>query len=113
MHEVGLMTETIDLASSFARDQGAVKIHRLVLRVGAYSGVDAEALRLAFDAASVGTAAEHALLVIDEIAARCWCAVCIVEFSPASPIFSCPTCGTVSRELRQGGELELATLEVS
>ncbi len=113
MHEVGIMTETLDLATSLAKEQGAVKIHRLVLRVGVYSGVDAEALRLAFDAASVGTPAEHALLVIDEVAARCWCAVCRAEFSPASPIFVCSTCGTVSQDLRQGGELELATLEVS
>ncbi len=113
MHEVGLITETIDLATSLAKEQGAAKIHRLVLRVGAYSGVDAEALRLAFDAASPGTAAEHAQLVIDEVAARCWCAVCEAEFVPESPIFACPTCGNVSRELRQGGELELATLEVS
>ena len=113
MHEVGLMTETLDLASKLASEQGAAKIVRLVLRVGAYSGVDAEALRLAFAAASPGTVAEHALLVIDEVAARCWCAVCRADFTPESPIFSCPTCGTVSRELRQGGELELATLEVS
>jgi Zn finger protein HypA/HybF involved in hydrogenase expression len=60
MHEVGLMTETLDLAAAVAREQGAGIIHRMVLRVGAFSGVDADALRVAFEAASVGTVAAGA-----------------------------------------------------
>jgi hydrogenase nickel incorporation protein HypA/HybF len=113
MHEVGLIMDAIEMATAYARQQGASTIHRIVLRVGAYSGVDAEALRFAFESASADTAAENADLQIEAVAARCRCEPCRMEFEPASPIFVCPQCGTVAPEMVQGGELELATLEVS
>ena len=113
MHEVGLMTQTLEMADGLAREQGARTIHRLVLRVGVFSGVDADALRLAFEAASPGTSAASAALEIEEVAARCWCARCLAEFEPPGALFQCPACGDLARELRSGDELELATLEVS
>lgn len=113
MHEVGLMTQALDLAAALASERGARTIHRMVLRVGACSGVDADALRLAFDAASPGTLAEQAALEIEEVATRCWCAACRDEFEPATACYRCPRCGAVSSEVRRGDELELATLEVS
>jgi hydrogenase nickel incorporation protein HypA/HybF len=113
VHEVGLMMQTLDLAAALAREQGARVIHRLVLRVGVYSGVDTNALRFAFEAASPGTAAESASLVIEEMSARCWCSRCRAEFEPPGPLFACPNCDAIAHELRQGDELELATLEVS
>ena len=113
MHEIGLMTQTLDLAEGLAREQGARAIHRLVLRIGAFSGVDAGALRFAFETAADGTLAAGATLQIEEVAAACWCAACKIEFEPGSPVFACPGCGDVSAGLRRGGELELASLEVS
>jgi hydrogenase nickel incorporation protein HypA/HybF len=113
VHEVGLMTQTLEMAEAIAREQGARNIHRLVLRVGAFSGVDGDALRFAFDAAAAGTLAASAILDIEAIAAVCWCETCQTEFQPPGPYFACPGCGAVSRELRHGNELELATLEVS
>lgn len=113
MHEVGLMTQTLELAATLTREQGARAIHRLVMRVGAYSGVDADALRFAFEAASADTPAAGASLVIEEIPARCWCPRCQIEFEPPGPLFACPTCETIAMDMRQGDELELATLEVS
>jgi hydrogenase nickel incorporation protein HypA/HybF len=113
MHEVGLMTQTLDLAESIARENGATVIHRLVLRVGVFSGVDAQALRLAFDAAAAGTGAEHAMLEIEEVAARCRCVDCGNEFAPSDFVFLCPSCGALAPSLCAGDELELATLEVS
>ncbi|MFO0866098.1 MAG: hydrogenase maturation nickel metallochaperone HypA [Gemmataceae bacterium] len=103
----------IEMATAFAREQGATTIHRIVLRVGAYSGVDPEALAFAFDAASADTPARHAKLEIEPIPARCWCLRCRTEFAPPGPSFVCPKCGAVDPEMSQGGELELATLEVS
>jgi hydrogenase nickel incorporation protein HypA/HybF len=107
------MMQTLDLAAALASEQGARVIHRLVLRVGIFSGVDVDALRLAFEAASPGTAAEGASLVIEEMAARCWCARCQAEFEPPGPLFACPKCEAIADDLRQGDELDLATVEVS
>ena len=112
MHEVGLMTQTLELAEQLASEQGAHAIHRLVLRVGACSGVDADALRFAFEAASEGTLAAEATLDIECVDAVCWCSTCEAEFEPTGPIFLCPRCG-MAAPLRRGGELDLVSLEVS
>lgn len=113
MHEVGLMTQTLDLAASLARAQGATTIHRVVLRVGALAAVDADALRFAFDVAAAGSMADGAVLEIDEVPARCACSRCHREFEPPGPIWKCPDCGEAASRLSQGDELELATVEMS
>jgi len=107
------MMQALDQAEAHAREHGAETIHRMVLRVGKYSGADADALRLAFEAAAPGTRAASAILEIEAIAARCSCSRCHEEFEPAEAIFACPTCGMIARGLLRGDELELATLEVS
>lgn len=65
MHEVGLMTQAIEMATRLAHRQGATTIHRLVLRVGTLANVDVEALRFAFDVAAAGSAAAGACLEIE------------------------------------------------
>jgi hydrogenase nickel incorporation protein HypA/HybF len=113
VHEVGLMLEALALAEERARGHEASRIHRLTLRVGRLSGVDAEALTFAFDACAEGTLAEGAQLVIEEEPVSCWCARCQTEFQPADIIFACPACGELSPDIRRGRELELTSLEVS
>ena len=114
MHEVGIMESTLALAVARARDQGASRIHRIVLRVGALSGIEPEALRFAFDAMAKDTPADGAVLAIDTVPARGRCPDCDIEFKVASDfIFTCPRCGRVSGELSQGRELELSRIEIS
>lgn len=107
------MQEALDLAVAEARRAGAVRVHRLRLRVGALSGVVPEALRFAFDALAPGSPAEGGLLEIEPIAAvwRCGACDCELESGPADD--RCPACGNAAVRLRRGLELELATVEVS
>jgi hydrogenase nickel incorporation protein HypA/HybF len=101
------------MAAEHARRVGADRIHRLRLRVGALSGVVPEALELAFQAASPGTLAADAELVIERVAVVCRCEECDRDFCPDDLIYVCPYCGALSSQLNQGRELELASLEVS
>ena len=57
-----------------ARRAGAVRVHQIRLRVGVLSGVVPEALQFAFEALTAGTPAEGAILAIDDVPARFWCA---------------------------------------
>lgn len=68
MHEAGLMQTALEAACDEARRAGAVGVRRIVLRVGAESGVVPEALRFAFEALAVGTLADGATLDIEELA---------------------------------------------
>lgn len=96
------------------RARQATQVHRIVLRVGALSGVDVDALRFAFDVVIRDTPAAGATLEIEAVPGRAHCAACATDFAAsAGQIFSCPQCRRLSGDLRQGRELELTRLEMS
>jgi len=109
---MSIMESTLELASEQARQAGASRVCVVSLRVGALSGVAPDALSFAFEALAPGTAVSGAELRIETVPARFWCAVCQAEFHSDNMLAACPGCGTASRELRGGRELELASLEV-
>jgi hydrogenase nickel incorporation protein HypA/HybF len=113
MHEVGLMQGALELAIAEAERHGARHIHQITLRVGRLAGVEPEALAFAFEVVTAGTMAEGARLEVESVPVVCHCPDCRDEFRPADFIFACPRCGRLSRDVRYGEELELATLEVS
>lgn len=114
MHELGIMTSAMDAVVHHARERGAQRVHRVVLRIGALSGVEPEALRFAFDVVTRDTLAAGSTLEIEAVPARAHCIVCAEDFVAESDfVFSCPRCGGLSADLRQGRELELAQIEMS
>ena len=114
MHELGIMTSAMDTVLQQARTRGAHQVHRIVLRVGALAGVEPEALRFAFDVVTRDTLAAGSALQVDTVPARAHCAACAADFAAAGGfVFSCPRCGQLSGDLRQGRELELAQIEMS
>jgi hydrogenase nickel incorporation protein HypA/HybF len=106
------MQNALNQALRDARLAGAVRVHEIRLRIGVLSGVVPDALRFAFEALTPGTAAEGAVLTIEEVPARFWCAPCGREFVSANLYAECPDCGAPSGELRAGRELELRSMEV-
>jgi len=112
MHEVGIMQSILALAEQQARAAGAARIHEVRLRIGQLAGVVPESLECAFEVLRPQTLAAEASLQIESIPATCWCAACQQEFASPELWWQCPHCGTASRELRHGRELELASLEV-
>jgi hydrogenase nickel incorporation protein HypA/HybF len=114
MHELGIMESTLAAALAAARDNGAHRVHRIVLRVGALSGAEPDALRFAFAAVTAGTPADGAVLEIDAVPARARCPDCAIEFVPgAGFITACPQCRRLCADLRSGRELELTRVEMS
>ncbi len=114
MHELGIAESALALALTEARKAGAARIQRIVIRVGALSGVDPEALRFGFTAVLPGTAAEGAELQIDPVAALAYCQGCQQDFAPDTVhFFECPRCGRLSGTLKQGRELDLVRLEMT
>jgi hydrogenase nickel incorporation protein HypA/HybF len=112
MHEFSIMQSALNEALREARLAGAVRVHEIRLRIGVLSGVVPDSLRFAFEALTPGTSAEGAVLTIDEVPARFWCAKCRQEFVSANLYAECPACQSPSGELRAGRELELSSMEV-
>jgi hydrogenase nickel incorporation protein HypA/HybF len=113
MHELSIMQSALTQVLDRAQEAGARRVHEIRLRVGALSGVIPEALQIAFEALALGTMAEAATLKIENVPAWFWCAACSHEFLSDKMFAECPKCHTVSRELRAGRELELASLEIT
>jgi hydrogenase nickel incorporation protein HypA/HybF len=113
MHEFALMQSTLDCALKQAAAAGAGEIHELRLRVGRLSGVVPEALSFAFEALRPGTLAAGARLEIESVTAAMWCEACQREFESPEFLCECPGCGTISRQLRRGREMELVSMEIS
>lgn len=113
MHEVSIMQSALEAAERHARAQGATRIHRIVLKIGAASGVVPDALEFAFAPVTKGTMADGATLEIIPVPVVCHCDVCDSDFVPDDFPHACPTCGRISLDVRQGMEMELASLEIS
>jgi hydrogenase nickel incorporation protein HypA/HybF len=113
MHELGIAESALDVALSRAAAVGATRVLRIVIRVGALSGVDPEALRFAFTAILPETPAADAELQIDSVAALAYCPACQRDFAPDnSHFFECPSCGKLCATVKQGRELDLVHLEM-
>jgi hydrogenase nickel incorporation protein HypA/HybF len=112
LHEISIMQSALDAALEQARQAQASRIYVIRLRIGALSGVVAEALQFAFQALAPGTLAEQAELAIEHVPARFWCPACAREFEAGDFFAECPDCQRPSAELRAGRELEIASLEV-
>lgn len=113
MHELSLMEAVREQALAAALNHGAKRIEAITLRIGSLAGVDPDALRFAFEVVMTSTIAEMARLVIEAVPAKCFCQGCQQPFPPEDGCCVCPRCGAISRDLLQGRELELASLELS
>lgn len=113
MHELGIAQSALQLALDKACRERAARVTRIVLRVGALSGVDQEALRFAFTAILPGTPAAGAILQIDPVPAVAYCSDCRQDFTLEENFFlECPKCGGSNATIKQGRELDLVRLEL-
>jgi hydrogenase nickel incorporation protein HypA/HybF len=113
MHELSLMESVRELAVEQARAHGAARIEAITLRIGSLAGVEPEALRFAHEVVMAGSLAEGAQLMIELVPAQCFCEPCGAPFAAEQGDCLCPRCGSLSRRLLQGRELEMASLQLS
>lgn len=111
MHELSLATALLETALSQAAQAEAEQIVVMTLRVGAWAGVDAEALQFAFSLVQKDTIAASAQLVIEAVPAQFFCQTCGQRAAP--PLAgNCSHCGSDRWRLLQGRELQLQSMEV-
>jgi hydrogenase nickel incorporation protein HypA/HybF len=110
MHEMSLAESIIQIAEDTARSNGAARVSLVLLEVGRLAGVEIEALRFCFDAASRSSLASGAQLVIEQPEGSAWCMPCGESVPLASLADPCPKCG--SHQLQVTGGTELRVREV-
>ena len=112
MHELALMEALRERALEQAERHGGGAIRAITLRVGSLAGVELEALELAFAVVMEREGAAPVRLRIEPVAARCYCHRCALDFLATDGCCECPDCGHISRDLLQGRELDLVSLEL-
>lgn len=112
MHELSLCENIRAIIEEQARSQQFSRVERVALEVGAFSGVEVEALRFGFDVAMAGSVAENAVLDIVEQAGSAWCLPCAQTVAISQRYDACPHCGSHQLQVTGGEELKIRELEV-
>ena len=112
MHEMSLMASMLDLIEDQAAKEGFRLVTRVTLEIGTLAGVEAEAMRFAFDVATQDSVAQGAELVIEETQGLARCTVC-GSLAPVAAFYDpCPACGRAPQEIVRGRELRIVSLDV-
>ncbi len=113
MHEMALTESIVEIAVEAARQQGAQRVTRVFVEVGALSCVEPEAMQFCFSAVAAGTIAEGAALEIARIPGAGRCADCEKIVPVADRFGLCPECGGHRIRMTAGDELKVREMEIA
>ena len=112
MHELSLVAGLFEILEEKARDEKALRVTAVTLRVGRLSGVVPELLETAFETFKKGTIASRAKLRIEVVPLKVRCRSCGEESLTDKPVFLCPSCASPGLEIIEGQELTLQRMEI-
>jgi hydrogenase nickel insertion protein HypA len=112
MHEMAIMTGMLGLIQEEARDKGFIRVRKVGLAVGKFSGVEADALRFAFDVSTQDSVAAGADLEIEAVDGRARCRACGEEFPVGAYTVLCPACQSPDLRIIGGRDLRVDYLDV-
>lgn len=112
MHEFSLAEELLNLAREEARKAGITKLEKVVVSIGALSGVSVDALEFAFSfLREEDEISKEAELVVERVPGRGRCTKCGREVDLERIFLYCPDCETPTVEITQGRDFYLVRLE--
>jgi hydrogenase nickel incorporation protein HypA/HybF len=112
MHELSIVASLFEILEEKAREQRAVKVVRVSLKVGKLAGVVPEFLQTAFESYKRDTIAAEALLEITSVPLRVKCRKCQAVTEKDDFVFACSACGSTELEVLEGTELLLDKLDL-
>lgn len=112
MHELSIAGELLSQVDELCRTHGANDVARVVVKIGCFSGVDPEALRVAFNALCCDRAWHHTVLTTEETTASLRCRSCGTTSTTRSATTPCPACNSTDFDLHGGQELILQQVEL-
>lgn len=110
MHEYGIVEALVERVETEAHARGATAVHRLVVRIGELSGVDADLLTTAWTTFRERTSCAAAELVVERTPARWECPRCGGPIARGVAL-RCPDCAVPAR-LAGGDEILLERIEM-
>ncbi|MHB1937348.1 MAG: hydrogenase maturation nickel metallochaperone HypA/HybF [Acidobacteriaceae bacterium] len=112
MHEVGIASEILRVSHAEAARRPGARLVAVTVRIGVLAGVDADAVRFAWDVMSEQAEYGPVTLEIQIMPRRNRCRDCGCEFITDMYSGPCPECGSENSLLLGGDEMQLASVEV-
>jgi hydrogenase nickel incorporation protein HypA/HybF len=112
MHEVGIASEILRASQTEAARRPGARLVAVKVRIGVLAGVDADALRFAWDVMSEQAEYDPVTLEIQMVPRRNRCQDCGCEFVTDMYSEPCPDCSSENSAMLGGDEMELASVEV-
>jgi len=112
MHEQSIVESLLALALENAERANAIRILKINLVVGEYSGVVEEAVDFYFSFLSRNTIAAEASIAYRHVPAQLRCRRCETIFTPEKNNLHCPECNEQQVDIIAGRELYIDSLEV-
>jgi len=115
VHELSIVYSIVQtVTAALESDIGCQtqRVRSIRLQVGALAGVTIDALLFSYDLATEGTALAGSRLEIEKLPVEVYCPACdAIGTLDGIQSFRCPTCGTLTGDIRQGRELEIVSVE--
>lgn len=112
MHELSIASSIIEQVRSELAKRPGTRATALGLRIGALSGVDADALRFGFDAIVSDSELAGLRLEMELVPRQHKCIDCSADYTAIDNDSQCPACGSFVAICIAGEELDIAWLEV-
>ena len=112
MHEAAITDSMVRLVLEQAQEHDAQVVRRVVVVVGAMSGVVPDSMRFYFEEFTRETMAEGAELEIRMVATKATCLSCAHDFALDDRLWICPACGDRRLDIVEGDELMVDSIEV-
>ena len=112
MHELSLARGLVERLEKIANAEKALRVERVLIQIGAYSGVERAAFEFAFPFAAEGSLCEGAALEIEETPVRVACGDCGADSNPEPTLIQCACCGSANVEIQGGREFTIKTAEL-
>lgn len=112
MHELSVCNALLEQVEVIAREHQALRVDKIVLRIGPLSGIEVPLLEHAYPLAAAGTVAEDAELVFEPLPVKVKCSQCGAESEVKPNRLLCASCGDFRTNLVSGDEMLLASVEL-
>jgi hydrogenase nickel incorporation protein HypA/HybF len=110
IHEAGIAQNVVRIVAEAARTNGLVRVHKVTLEIGQFSGVEIGALEFAFRALQRGTVLEAAEIEYVTQPLVLYCTQCENEYLGDLDDLRCPACMQSCFEVVQGRELMVKSI---
>ena len=111
MHELAYAQQILEFVEREARERDAIKVCRVKLKLGTYSGLDQESLSFCLEAISAETLMDGASIEMEDLESELVCDRCGRFPHPGGPTGLCPRCHGEAR-LSSGTGMYIQEIEL-